>query len=308
MVKPQPVISIIGVMHEEDLVEVTSIMRLDAVPQVRQGLKTDLAVELVGDGEEILDRVPVYRLPSHDFCDCGREGDDPLSAYPYVFQAFLSDVAPGVMLRILRGDDDLWRRVAPKHEPRLEGFRGGVERGELLIEWGVTAARREDVECWLQWSEDEGETWQGLTTGLRQVDAVRLDLNALNLPGGGIWVRLLASDGFHTTISEPVEVEIPERPPTITIMSPRNGQRLLAGGSLRLWGIVSAVDGSSLEVDDAYWLLNDQLVGHGLDVMSVVPEPGEYSLTLVVAVGEEHFHATINFLSVSITPPESRNR
>ena len=303
---PQPVISIIGVMQDEARVQISSIMRLDTIAHIRRGRRTDLIVELVGNEDEVLSRVPVYRLPSHGFSDCGCAGDDKLSSYPYVFQAFLPDVAAGTRLRILRGDDALWQRTAPKHEPRIEGFRVGVERDLLLAEWRVGLAS-EDLECWLQWSGDEGATWRALTTGVRGEKA-KLDISTLGLPAGVVWVRLLVGDGFHTSASEPIEVKIPPRPPIVTIMTPRNGQRLLSGGAMRLWGIVSTPDGEPLEVDEAAWYLNEEQIGSGLDARSVVPPPGEYDLVLIVEVGKERFQATIRFLSVSITRSESDSK
>jgi hypothetical protein len=58
------------------------------------------------------------------------------------------------------------------------------------------------------------------------------------LPAGSVLVRALLHDGFDTIASRPTTVRIKRQPPEVVVHSPKDGEMVLAGSALRLWGAV----------------------------------------------------------------------
>jgi hypothetical protein len=114
----------------------------------------------------------------------------------------------------------------------------------------------------------------------------------------------LASDGFHTTVSELVSVEMPERPPTVSILTPREEQMLVAGGTMRLWGAVNAGDDDPVMEAEGTWILDGERVGEGLDLFIETPPAGRHELVLAVTLGKQKAQASTHFVSVDLKPGE----
>ena len=150
--------------------------------------------------------------------------------------------------------------------------------GRLTVAWEGDVAG-EDREVWLQWSSDRGATWQGLTAGLREQEAV---VDASGLPSGSIQAANLLNDGFETAVSKPTTVRIPSRPMQAVILSPREGETLVVGRPLRLWANAIGPDGEPLDDERASWVVDDNEVGRGLDIWTEMPPPGEHRVRLVL--------------------------
>lgn len=73
--------------------------------------------------------------------------------------------------------------------------------------WSLSRAAEE---VWLRWSDDGGESWRALASGLTGETAC---VPRGPLPGGRVLLQAVAHDGFHSQESEPVEVTLPARPP-----------------------------------------------------------------------------------------------
>lgn len=283
-VQRSPVISIIGVMHSETDVQITSVMRLEAVPQVVNGIETAYTAEMTGEKGNVAARAVVFRLQPHGAgCGC-KSGDKGDSRYPFIFQAFLPNTERGEALRIRRGEHGVWERKAPKTSPRISSFKASARENRLVANWNFEGSSGEEAEFWLQWSGDEGRTWNALTSGLHGEKAV---VELSSGPAGKALVRVLGSDGFSTAASKPVSVGFPERGAAVSILSPRDGQTLLTGSAMRLWGAASGADGEPLETREARWLVDNEAVAQGLDAFIAAPKPGQHKLTLRTEAGED---------------------
>jgi hypothetical protein len=299
-----PVISIIGIMHGDNEIEITSLMRVEAVPEISGGKSTDLTAELVGEKDIVVARTRLVRLPPHGGCGCG-DCDDHDPAFPFVFQAFLPDVEPGSALRIRRGDESLWERKAPKIRPSITSFKSKVREDRLVAQWNWEGGRDQEAEFWLQWSNDDGQTWNALTTGIRQE---RAEINLESLPTGKILIRVLGSDGFNTAASKPVMVELLERGLYVSILTPRDGETLQAGSAMRLWGVVSTGrEDEDLGDVRAVWELDGRSVAEGLDVFIEAPDEGDHKLVLVVYAGNQRGDASTVFRTVHIPSEDELN-
>jgi hypothetical protein len=312
---PEPVISIIGVVHSENEIEIKTVMRLEAAREVANGRATNLTAELIGKEGRVVASAPLYSLRSYGQggCECGKGEVPPERRYPYTFQVFLSNVESGAALRIRSGERELWSRRAPESEPRITNFKatlsgGGRKRGEkqgnaLVVEWQVASAGEREPECWLQWSNDRGKSWSALATGLRGGEAT-LDVSAL--PSGRLLLRLLASDGFHTAESKRVTVEIPQRPPAVSILTPRDGQTLIAGSPMRLAGAATLSSGEPAAGESARWLIDGKGAAAGLEAFITAPPAGEHRLTLLVTEQGERGEESIRFKTVKV--PDERKQ
>jgi hypothetical protein len=304
VVSPQPVISIIGVLHGPDELEVKSVFRLDAESAVPGGRTLDLRAELVGAEGGVVASGAVYALPSHADCGCGGEGehDAEEESYPRLVQAFVADVEPGAALRIQRGGEELWSRGAPKRRPKIGDISADLgERGAKLA-WTVESNGEQDPEVWAQWSTDRGRSWHALAAGLRGGSAV---VDASSLPSGRVSLRLLVSDGFHTAVSKLLTVTVPRRPPAASILSPWDGQTFVANSPMRLWGAAGLATGQAAPEDAARWLVDGKEVAEGFDAYVEAPKPGKHRATLTVKTREGDAELSVAFVTVEL--PEERD-
>ncbi len=273
-----PVIAISGTVRSARDVEVTSVARVAAMG-APPGEATDLTAELTDADGRVIASGGVMRLRTHGDCGCGdHEGDSP---YPYAFEAYVPTSERGALLRISSGEEAVWQRGPGARRPKIGKVAAMLRRDQTLrVSWTGDADLEEPSEVWLQWSDDKGASWHGLATGIHEREAV---VDSAGLPPGSVLVRALLHDGFETAASRPVAVKVPERPPEVAIHAPKEGEMLLAGGPLRLWGAAIRQDGSPLEDEEtARWLLDGDEVGRGLDLWLGTPEPGEHTVELAV--------------------------
>ena len=87
--------------------------------------------------------------------------------FPFVFQALLTaDINSGSTLRIRKGDEELWARHAPTSRPSIENLSASIRENTLVIDWNIQQTDGQATELWLQWSDDDGKNWYGLSVGL----------------------------------------------------------------------------------------------------------------------------------------------
>jgi len=299
-----PVISVIGIVHAENEIEITSLMRVEAVPEVTGGKVTDYTAELLGGKENVVARARLMRLPPHGGGGCGCDSEKDEDPYPFVFQAFVPDVERGSALRIRRGEERVWERQAPKIVPSITAFKARARKNSLTAQWNWEGGRDQEAEFWLQWSGDDGQTWNALTTGIRQEKA---EIDLAGLPSGKVLLRVLGSDGFATAMSKPIAVELPEGPLAVSILAPRNGVTLQAGGAMRLWGVVSTGRDEEESEVSAFWELDGKRVADGLDVFIQAPQEGEHKLALIASSGKQRGEAVVSFRTVRIPSEDELN-
>jgi hypothetical protein len=199
-------------------------------------------------------------------------------------------------LRVLdpRGESR-WERRAPERPVAISGARAAVEGDTLVLDWTVDGA----ADVWTQWSNDEGRSWHGLTVRLANG---RAQLPLMGLPPGRVWIRLLALDGYFTTPTEALAIEVPEQQPWPAVVYPSQDGIVPARVAVEATG--SAVDqaGRPLPEERLEWLLDSDPVGRGRSV-SVRMEPGRHRLSLRVLESDaEH---TVTFEAVDMEHVEA---
>jgi hypothetical protein len=299
---PDPLISIIGVIHSDRELEVRSIMRVTAVQRIRNGQSTKFVAHLLNAQGQPIVTGKLYRLVSRGLagaCNCPVDYDQS----PYLFQAFLPDVEPGDALRILRTGDvepeEVWYRHAPSHPPRINEFRVRVlDARKLHAEWSVERANQQTLDFSLQWSKDQGASWNGLTVGLHR-NSITLDL--IGVPHGEVLFKLLAHDGFFTSSFISEVIRIPFSPPIATIMYPQDRTVVIAGHSCRLWAVITDCSGQAIDRMSCRWLIDGKEVAQGWDTWIVAPPEGEHRCTLI-AEGETQVEQSTTFRTKNRNP------
>lgn len=299
MINPEQIISIIGIARSADELEITSVMRVEAFTHVPNAKASEFVAELRGAEGNVIAYASVHSLPgqAHGGCGCGGSGT-AAPQYPFVFQAFVPDIAGGSSLVIRRGRTEVWTRHASETAPRLKEFRAEIEGDRLALIWEGTATPKHETEASVQYSNDEGKHWHGLTTGLR---GNRATVDLAGLPGGPIELRLLLSEGFYTASSEKVRIHVPHRPPHVSVLMPRNGQTVVEPGTMRLWGVETTGAGERVPDESAVWFLDGKELARGFDHFIETPTAGEHRLLLVVqAEGAPAAEVEVTFKTVAI--------
>jgi hypothetical protein len=121
-------------------------------------------------------------------------------------------------------------------------------------------------------------------------------------------IRLLASDGFHTAISETVAVEIPKRPASVSILSPRENETLVEGFPMRLYGAATLSSGEPAPDNKARWLVDGTEIAKGLDVFTTAPKAGDHRLTLMIDLKGEEAEQIIKFKTIKGPEERDQNR
>ena len=299
-VDPEPLISIIGVLRSERELEVTSVMRLDTRPQPVAGRRSQMSAMLLDEDGGVLAQAPVYELRSQA-ADCGCDDEDGESGrFPAIFQALVPDAGKGTALVIRNGEEELWARKATGRAPRIRKFAARVRGGTVELQWEVEAEG--EPEIWVQWEGSERGDWRALATGLSGDGA---EVPVPLLPPGSSRLRLLAGDGFHTSVSKMVTVRVPARAHDVAILTPRDGQTLVAELPMRVHGVATDPHKPEEQVQNARWLLDRKKAAEGLDAFVTAPSPGRHRLELVVGGGRPRSRAAIEFVTIDPTRQKS---
>ena len=233
-------------------------------------------------------------MPTQASCGCckGGRGDEPPTG---LVQAMLPDSGDGATLRVMVNDKEIWVRNATSEPPTISGLSTAVDNDELYVRWQTSASDEYPIERVVRWSADDGKRWQGLAIKLNE-DVAIVPTRAVS--SGRILVQVIVSDGFHSTTSEAVAVEIQRRPPTVAILWPVDGATVRTDESVRLWGVATASDGSVLSAEDMHWYLDGEAVGNGPEAWaSLADRDGEHKAKLKVRDGDQWTAVSVVFLS-----------
>lgn len=300
--KAVPIISLIGVVSDENEFQVHSVMRVTALPHTESVSETEFTAVLVNSSDQVISRGRVMELASQGNCGCGCQGpNDPNKPIrrPFVFQALMSDVPGGATLRIVgpaKAKDDcpnvVWSRRAPETPPRISYFEVHTHECHGHARWEVVDTDREALLVSLQYSPDGGRSWNGLAVSLSDNQHI-FDLSTL--PSGEVIFAILAHDGFFTTRQITGRMELPRRAPVIAIMHPYDGDTLVEDKPLRLWVSASTCTAKPVEDRACRWLIDGHEVAHGVEAWITTPGPGDHRCTVLVTDEDQRAEATVGF-------------
>ena len=268
----------------EDVVSLIAVIRADGAVNVRHVARTltrppaistasGMIARLVGEDGAVLAAAPLRRLGGLAGCGCGGDAGEGDA----VAQALVPNVALGARLEIVAGERVVWAREAPPQPPEIGRFTCRVVKGAVRAGWRAPTA----TDWWLRWSRD-GEEWRALATGPTGDGA---EVATRHLPPGPVRIQLVVHDGFSSTHSTPVDLEIAARAPDVAVMHPRPGAIHVQGQTLRLFAAAVSASGESIPPESWRWTLDGADAGEG-ELWIEAPAAGEHVLRLRVSTGE----------------------
>lgn len=291
---PVPLVILTGMLRDEEL-EVRSVLRLGGTPIGTGAAVRGARLELLDARGEVIDRAPLRSVAMQPSCGCGcGEGENgPASG---LVQALVPDRDGIAAMRVIREDAEVWSRRASERPPRIDEVDATLDDDTLIVRWHVDAADDQPIERAVRSSADDGRTWQALAV-LQEEDGVAVP--AASLTSGDQLVQVVVSDGFHTTVSDPVRVRIPDRRPEVAILWPAEGCVVRSGLTVRLWGVGTASDGQTLPGDALHWELDGEPVGDGNEVWVELQDEGEHRVTVRVLAGDHAGEASATFTATA---------
>ncbi len=278
----EPLINIFGTVDAQGHFNVTSVTRLATRRLVGDGRPTGYKAQLLNEKGEVIAQDVLYRYETEG-CGCGKCADcqdDPDRDRSFLFKAMLDDVAPGSCLQIVRGGEVVWQRSRPPAPPRLSQIRASLDKERnLRLAWRMEKTGEVQEDIWVRWSNDGGETWRALTVGLSGTSAV-IDISGL--PAGSITLQLMAHDGFSTASETTKAIEIPARPPEVTIFYPTETDPVYAESRLHLWGTATSFVTGELTNEQFVWTIDEKEAGRGRDIWVENPGAGSHQVHLTV--------------------------
>ncbi|MBI3966075.1 MAG: right-handed parallel beta-helix repeat-containing protein, partial [Chloroflexi bacterium] len=153
-----------------------------------------------------------------------------------------------------------------------------VTGDELTVTWKASDADGDPLSYKVEYSVDDGKTWrllqQHLTAESAQIPVAGLTDSA------SARVRVLASDGIHTTSAVSGAFSVPKRPPTVRIKRGGLKATVVAGQTVNLEGVAYDASGD-LEEAQVQWSSSlDGALGEGSQVSTAALSVGEHVITL----------------------------
>jgi hypothetical protein len=222
------------------------------------------------------------------------EDDDggPFQPFSVNFPAPAGQVAQIVLLD---GETVLATQTVGTNAPVVSIVEpGGGESvdDELTLVWTATDADAGDrLSFSVQYSPDNGQTWRAVVTEIPNTSGtdtmtVKLrDVRALPASTTGGLIRVLASDGYHTTLAASEPFTVVPRAPEPRILAPAPSASVPAGQAIILQGGVSDAEEGSLTGDALNWTVDGDMTapitGSGEELIVPGLAPGSYDVTLV---------------------------
>lgn len=286
--KPQKVISIVGIYNKDHQIEVHSVMRIFALSTMNDVVKTNYLAILRGNRGEIIEQAPIMRLKTHGY-GCGSDEENSTNNdKSFAFQALLPDSEPGSSLNIVKrmtedsdSDEEVWSRSAPAIPPKIESFLVEISSKKAVAQWKAQFSSLYHTSFSLQFSKDEGRSWNSLVVGLEKSE---FEFDLENIPSGNIVFRLYAHDGFFSSYLESDYFQIADHYPIISILHPQGYSNLVSGMPMRLWATINTSTNPNLKIHKYTWKIDDDeiLDTHDVDIWITAPDQGNHKCTIIV--------------------------
>jgi hypothetical protein len=213
-------------------------------------------VKLHGISDTILAEYPI--TPSED--SETQPGEDRLG--------FISSVVPWLTgtqrVAIYSGTLELDSQLVSTNTPIVQSRRQWW-RSSQTLRWcpGASDADLDPLTYVIQYSADDGATWQAVAVGITSTIVYTLDLSLL--PGGDhSRVQIIASDGVNTGIdASEAAFHVARKQPTARILSPANDSHYIPGQTIILVGQGADIEDGTLADSALTWQSNVSDSRHG---------------------------------------------
>ena len=186
--------------------------------------------------------------------------------------ALLKTVTAGVHAPVVRV-------LAPNGEETLSG-------DPITVSWTAQDGDGDPLTFSVQYSADNGATWQMATQGITGTTALvpRANISA----GSQALFRVWATDGIHSdSDTSDATFELQNESPTVQTAQPEGNTTIIYGQTLALEAIAYDVDSGNLDGDQVQWASSlDGPLGSGADVVAAGLSIGTHIITVTAADGQ----------------------
>jgi len=216
------------------------------------------------------------------------EGAAPSGTRGFALLVPIPDATTRIVLR--RGATVLADRGATATAPAISILTPGLGatiENSATVTWAATDADGDELRFALLYSHDEGDSWTPLVLDL---DGSSIDLISARWPGAdAARVRVLASDGFHTSAADSAPFRVPRRVPMVHIVASES--RFDPTESVVLRGHAEDPEDGLLDGDSLVWTSDRQgVIGTGSEVL-LPPgtlDAGRHVITLTATDADAH--------------------
>jgi hypothetical protein len=188
---------------------------------------------------------------------------------------------------------------------------GAVVADDLTVQWTATDADPADrLKFTLQYSHDNGASWHTLGINLPSTpDPVNTftlaDLGSLHGSAPNeARIRVLATDGYNTTIAMSEGFTVPNRPPDVFIYAPVNGATLPGGQAVVLQGAATDPEDGGLDSAGLTWHVDGVNRGTGSEVVVDGLASAGHNATLAgTDANNQTVTTTVNFALAPLSVP-----
>ena len=241
-------------------------------------LRPDLTLALLDNEERVLAKGHAQ------VSIAGERADVPAELADSGALAFHGDVewVEGTSFLVLYADQtELLRRAVSDSSPKvdLSVDPDGLADGVLRLAWSAGDADGDTLRFDVLAEYLDGRS-ELLAAGLSESS---IEIESSRVPGGSAALKVIASDGFHRSESNPVTIELPNLAPQVLILTPEDGESVEGGSTIGLRASVRDPERESLEGDQILWHSDlTGFLGIGTDLDVVLP-PGTHVLTAEAA-------------------------
>jgi hypothetical protein len=236
-------------------------------------------IRLIGAGDVVLADKAVTLLPIDDH--------DPARSAQIFVASFPAPAGQVLRVELLESATLLDSTSPGPGQPvvAISQPSGGTIGDSMTVAWTASDPDADPLIFTLQYSYDGGTTWQALANDVPSTpnpnyQVTLNDLSALHGSAANAGrVRVIATDGFNTTIATSQPFTLSNRKPTAFITDP-SGQTYDPQAAVTMQGGASDAEDGVLDGAALTWKVGATVVGSGADVTIMGMAPGVYTATL----------------------------
>ncbi len=217
--------------------------------------------------------------------------DHSNESHAALFSDLFAQPASQVATIQLLADDTVIDTLTPGVNPPTTAIQqptaGALIDNQLTIQWTATDPDADDRLLFtVQYSHDNGASWHTLAVNLPGTPdpsntLTLTDLGSLHgsAPNAAL-IRVLASDGYNTTIATSAAFTLKNRLPEPVITAPSVGQTFVAGQTILLQGSATDAEDGGLPGTALTWQVDSLAYGSGTDLSIAGLAPGTHTVML----------------------------
>lgn len=292
----------------------TGAVQLDPVTLVRSGYAPDVVpgaytlVQRDAAGAVIASTPFVAEELDRDIAAPGQIGAEPNLA---TFAVPVPQNSALAQIDVTRGGSVLVTRKASAHAPQIaitSPRESESLSGDVAVSWTGSDADGDALTYSAQYSPDDGATWTTLSTFQKDV---KLTIPASALAGSTkAAIKIIASDGLRSTAAGVRFLTVPDKAPTVTIVSPRDGDVVSGAQSVVLDATARDLEDGPLPDGSISWTSDrDGALGTGAQLTVPADKLAEGDHVVTVAGLDSAGHeatATVRIMVRRVAAPDNQ--